>query len=190
MPTKNEKKLSTVRLAMYGLADVVDGIGNPVWAEPVDSGESREPWSPEEAIGCTRERMEDAREKICGARLAELKQRLEGDGVGHVLEVAIESFVDLRGFDESKEDPFEYAFVGVRHTGTGKVVGRFSSGCQFPRWSVEEALREKTTPGKRMSAHDARVLHDNPHPFLCGRSRYELIGEALGEAIAEALCSR
>lgn len=174
VPTQNELKIQTVKIAM----DNYFGARlDTIWRQKAPSGEVEQPVGAAQGVRGACGRINNAIRALNQDQ--SFTQYLISHQIGRLLAVSVENFIS-----GSSENTVDYAFVVIYNIISNRYVAGFSRGCNFPTRFVNEAQTEislamEKTIGDIIEEHNPKVTHDDPHRYLCGVSRYDLIIQAL-----------
>jgi len=147
-----------------------------------DSGVGEQPYNDAGVLGA-HNRISNAIQHISSRENHEL---LRANNIGTVLIASIENFIQLRNVDR----PTDYGVVVVHNATTGQTAVAMSSGVTVPEDYIDRARRfgfannadhGRVTVGQILAANVPGLDKADWHSILAGRSRYELLSEAIAQ---------
>jgi non-canonical (house-cleaning) NTP pyrophosphatase len=178
IPTANESKARLLRevcerqkpkdVAMHSIA------------VPSNSGVGEQPYNDAGVLGA-HTRISNALRQL---NALEYQQTLVSKSVGTVIVASVENFIQL----DHVSRPTDYGVVVIHNGSTGKTTAGLSWGVTVPPAYVERARRfgfegnanyGKVTVGQILAAHVPGLDKADFHSVLAGRSRYDLLTDAI-----------
>lgn len=177
--TKNADK---VKLLQDTISRKVPGKIVLVESVTADSAVGEQPYNEMGGIGA-RNRTNSA---ISRSGVLKDEDKLKKAKIGTVLVATVENYVRLKG-----DSAVDYGYVLIHNATTGLSDRSVSEGVPFPQKYVNIAqaagfeddahLQGKVTVGSVMAERyaDEGMKKADPHEFLCGRSRYDILRDAI-----------
>jgi non-canonical (house-cleaning) NTP pyrophosphatase len=148
---------------------------------PFDSGVGEQPYNEAGVLG--------AHTRICNALrhldTPEFQETLVSKGIGTVIVASIENYIQL----DNVGRPTDYGVVVIHNATAGETVAGLSWGVTVPPAYVDRARRfgfegnpnyGRVAVGQVLAAHVPGLDKADWHSILAGRSRYDLLSDAIG----------
>jgi non-canonical (house-cleaning) NTP pyrophosphatase len=148
---------------------------------PFDSGVGEQPYNEAGVIGA-HTRISNALHHL---NAPEYYEMLVSKSIGTVIVASIENYIQL----DNVERPTDYGVVVIHNASTGETTAGMSLGVTVPPAYVNRARHfgfegnpnyGRVTVGQILAAHVPGLDKADFHSVLAGRSRYDLLSEAIG----------
>lgn len=177
IPTENKNKRRMLEEAFRERAP--KNVVVHVITVPVDSNVGEEPYNNAGAIGA-HNRISNALTRL---GTSEYQNVLTTKGIGTVIVASIESYIQTENIDR----PTDYGIVVVHNATSCKTAARVSSGVTVPlayvnrarRFGYEDQNQGRVTVGQILAANVPGLNKGDWHAVLAGRSRYDLLRDAI-----------
>lgn len=179
IPTINESKGRFLRKAFE--KQKPKGVVMHSVVVPFDSGVGEQPYNEAGVLG--------AHTRICNALrhldTPEFQETLVSKGIGTVIVASIENYIQL----DNVGRPTDYGVVVIHNATAGETVAGLSWGVTVPPAYVDRARRfgfegnpnyGRVAVGQVLAAHVPGLDKADWHSVLAGRSRYDLLSDAIG----------
>lgn len=180
IPTANQYK---IRICKKYIEDrVTDDVAVHTVILPVESDVGEQPYNAAGVVGA-HNRISNAMHRL---QDEEYKAILRSKGIGTVILMAIENYIQFDGVQR----PADYGVVVVHNASAQKSTGCFSCGVTVPPAFVDRARRfgyagnpnyGRVTVGQILAAHVPGLDKADWHKLLAGRSRYDILEDAIGK---------
>jgi len=178
IPTANESKGRLIRKAFEG--QKLMGVAVHSMIVPFDSGVGEQPYNEAGVLGA-HSRISNVLRHLDAP---EYQETFLSKGIGTLIVASIESFIQLDNVDR----PTDYGVVVIHNATVGKTAACLSWGATVPPAYVNRARRfgfegnpnhGRVTVGQILAAHVPGLDKANWQAVLAGRSRYDLLSDAI-----------